>query len=387
MRPRCWLAAPLMLTLALACSDDDTGQTTDSAVPDLGAGADGTTADTGATPDTTPAGSCKPGEAINACTGAAVCKATRDCSLKGGKDLAGSCVNSLCVPDPSADAKVKVNGKFTGTPDLSCLTTAPALPAGPAKATVWGKVTVFGLEETTVGAKLEIFDEGADPDLKTPLGTHTTVAAKAAGTTCTAACGSGKVCMHGKCVKDKDGKFNPIGYFQIKDIPTNKLLVFRASGTGFAATVQYNLWLPADKVGADSMIYEEAYVISDLSKKLIAAAAGVSSIPPGAAAIAGEIHDCKDDVVKGATVSLSLLPQKLTYFDNAGMPDTSATSTHEDGLYAAVNIKPPAGGVMTVAAAARVGGKATRLASYKVKVFADAITIFTSTPWFPGMKK
>ena len=26
MRPRCWLAAPLMLTLALACSDDDTGQ-------------------------------------------------------------------------------------------------------------------------------------------------------------------------------------------------------------------------------------------------------------------------------------------------------------------------------------------------------------------------
>lgn len=383
MRPHRFFALALMLifTLCAACSDDDTGQTTDSAVADLGAKIDGT----GSTPDSA-SGSCQPGAAINACSGAGACKATRDCSPKEGKDLTGSCINALCVPDPAADAKVKESGKWTGTPDLSCLTTAPALPSGPAKATSWGPVTNFGLEDTTVGVKVEIFDEAADADLKTPLGTFTALAAKAAGTTCAAACSSGKVCMHGKCVKEKDDKFNPIGYFAVKDLPTNKLLVVRASGAGVATTVQYNIWLRADKVATDGMIYEEAYVISDLSKKLIAAAAGVSSIPPGGAAIAGEIHDCNDDVVLGATVSLSLLPEKLTYFDGKGMPDITAKATTDDGLYAAVNIKPPTGGVMTVAAAAKVSGKVTRLGSYKVKVFADAITIFTSTPWFPGMK-
>ena len=374
------LALIITLAFSLACSDDDeNGKTT----PDSGTVADtGGARDTGA-PDS--GATCKSGAAINACTGTAACKATRDCSLKDGKDLAGTCVDAICTPDPAAEAKIEVSGKgFTGTPNLACLTTAPALPTGPATGTVWGQVTIFGLEETTVGVKVEIFD-ATDTNLATPLGSSTAVAAAAVGT-CTTACATDRVCMNGKCVKPKDSKTNPIGYWEIKGIPTNKLLIFRASGTGFVQTVQYNLWMPADEVGTDGKIYEEAYVVSELSKKLIAAASGVGSIPPGAAAIAGEIHDCDDEVIKGATVSLSLLPQKLAYFDGNGMPDTAAAATYEDGLYAAVNITPPTGGDMFVSVAGLVGGKAVKIANYKVKVLADAITVLTTTPWYPGMK-
>lgn len=384
MRSSSLFTLPLLLslTLFLACSDDDTGNTTDAGVADSGGKDAKINADVGA-PDGA-ASTCKTGEAINACTGTATCKATRDCSLKDSKDLPGTCVDKVCVPDPAAEAKVEVSGKFTGTPNLACLTTAPALPTGPAAATVWGKITIFGLEETTVGLKVEIF-EATDTALATPLGSHTSVAAAAVGT-CSATCSSAKVCMNGKCVNARDGKDNPIGYYEIKGIPTNKLLIFRVSGKGFASTVQYNLWLPANKVGTDSKIYEEAYVVSDLSKNLIAAASGVASIPAGAAAIAGEIHDCDGEMIKGATVSLSLLPQKLAYFDGNGMPDTSAAATYEDGLYAAVNIKPPTGGDMVVSVAARVGGKVVKVASYKVRIFPDAITVLTTTPWHPGMK-
>ena len=384
MRSRSLFTLPLLLSLTLfiACSDDDTGYTTDAGLADSGGHDSKVGGDIGA-PDGA-ASTCKTGEAINACTGTAACKATRDCSLKGGKDLPGTCVDQQCVPDPAAEAKIEVNGAFTGTPNLACLTTPPTLPTGPATAAVWGKITIFGLEDTTVGLKVEIFD-ATDTTLSKALGSHTSVVAAKVGT-CSTACATDRVCMNNKCVKPKDGKFNPIGFFEITGIPTNKLLIFRVSGTGFASTVQYNLWLPADKVGSDGKIYAEAYVVSDLSKKLIAAASGVSSIPAGAAAIAGEIHDCDDEVIKGATVSLSLLPQKLAYFDGKGMPDTGAAATFEDGLYAAVNITPPTGGDMVVTVAAKVGGKTVKVASYKVKVFADAITVLTTTPWHPGMK-
>jgi len=374
------LALILLLSCSIACSDDDTNGST---TPDSGTLLDKAVSKDVATPDAGAA--CKTGVAINACTGTATCKATRDCSLKGGKDLPGTCVDKLCVPDPASEATVEdSSGKFTAKPNLKCLTTAPALPTGPSTATVWGLVEIFGLEESTVGVKVEIFD-ATDTTLSKPLGSHTAIAAAKVGT-CSTPCASDRTCMNGKCVKPKDSKSNPIGYWEIKGLPTNKLLIFRTTGSGFVKTVQYNLWLPANKVGTDSKIYEEAYAVSELSKKLIAAASGVSGIPAGAAAIAGEIHDCDAEVIKGATVSLSLLPQKMAYFDGKGMPDTSAAATYEDGLYAAVNIMPPTGGDLTVTVGGKVGGKTVKIASYKVKVFPDAITVLTTTPWYPGMK-
>lgn len=63
------------------------------------------------------------GKAINACSGSGSCKATRDCSLTKGSDLAGSCMSKVCAPDPTVEAQSKKSGSW-GAPDLSCLTMA-----------------------------------------------------------------------------------------------------------------------------------------------------------------------------------------------------------------------------------------------------------------------
>ena len=370
------------IVLAAGCSDDDTGTDAgalDSKVSDSAAGEG--TVDTG--PDQA-AATCSMGKAINACTGSGACKATRDCSKASGSDLAGTCMSKLCVPDPTSEAKVKKNDKWDTAPNLTCLSKAPALPAGPTEATLWGPVEPFGMDEDTSGIKVEIFDAVKDPGLKNALGTVTSTAAVDTGD-CTPACDSSKVCLNKACVKEKDSKGNIIGYVEIKKIPTNTMLVFRTSKTGFATTVQYNLWLRADKVSSGR--YKETIVaVTVISKNLIAAAAG-AQVLLGTAAVAGEVHDCDDAVIKGAKVSLSLLPQKLAYFNGDEMPDQKQNETNTDGLYGVVNIKPPAGGAdLQFGAAALVGGKVTQIADFSVKVFPDQITILTPTPWYPGKK-
>ncbi len=380
------LAASLaaVLILSPACSDDDTGKdsgvTGDATVGD-GSAEEGTRSDSGADQKVA---TCSMGKAINACTGAAVCKATRDCS-SAGSDLPGTCFDKLCVTDAASEARVEKNKKWDTAPDLSCLTTAPSLPKGPTEATVWGPVEAFGMGDDTTGVKVEVFDAVKDTELKTPLASTTSAAAKDTGD-CAPACDSGKTCLNGSCVKDKDGDGNPIGYIKLEKIPTNTMLVFRATKTGIATTVQYNLWIKADKVTTKGMYKESVYVVSNVTKNLIAAAAG-AQILLGTAAVAGEIHDCNNEMVKGARVTLSLLPQKLAYFNGKEMPDQKQDETNTDALYAAVNIKPPAAGAeMRVAASARVQGKVVNIGDYTIKVFPEQITILTITPWYPGKK-
>ena len=194
------LALTAAMILAAGCSDDDTGKDAgvpDSKVGDGPAGEGTTTVDNGVDQA---AATCAMGKAINACTGSGTCKATRDCSGASGSDLAGTCLSKLCVPDPTSEAKVKKNDKWDTAPDLTCLTKVPALPAGPADATLWGPVVPFGMGEDTSGIKVEIFDAVKDKELKTPLATSTSAAAKDTAD-CTPACDSSKVCLNGACVK------------------------------------------------------------------------------------------------------------------------------------------------------------------------------------------
>ena len=370
-----WASFALVLC---SCSDSDDPKQTDAALPDTGPAKEASVNEAGSDGATS---KCTIGEAINACT-SGTCKAEKDCSPTGGSGLAGTCVSKQCVPDPKNDAKAKKGSTFDSAPDLTCLTTAPKLPSGPAKATAWGPVTTFGMNAVTTGLKVEIFAPGADPGLKTALGSVTSAEAKAKGT-CSSACTGGKLCMYGKCVSAKDSQGNKTGFWEIKDIPTNKLLAFRVSGTGFVSTVQYNLWVRADKVTKDGAAYEEAYVISDLTKKLIPASAGIAEIAKGNGAVAGEVHDCNDDMVKGATVSFSLRPQKVVYFAS-GLPNATLTETTEDSVYAGLNIAPGTTGDITVTAAVKVGGKVTEIGQQTIRLFADQIVILTTTPWYPG---
>ncbi|MCB9640606.1 MAG: hypothetical protein H6727_17050 [Myxococcales bacterium] len=328
---------------------------------------------------------CKTGEAVNACQGdGTACKSQRDCDKAKGYDQDGTCFSGVCAVNAE---KASVLTKDEMEPDLSCIDTPPALPQGPEKATWWGEVESFGLEGDTPGLKVAIYEHQEFMEKGTSatvLGTDTAKAVTDEGG-CTPTCADGRVCSKGTCVRTSTKSGYKIGYFEIKDLPTNKRLVVIAEGTGYIQTVLYNLWIPADKVDANGFFQESVFAISEVTKTLIPALAGISQIEPGNSAIAGEVQDCQGKQLYGATVTLSLRPEKLSYFNGKGdQPDPTQNETNKDGTYGALNIKPDASGKMKVIFAAKVSGQMKKLLDYEVRALPDAISILTVRPWYPG---
>ena len=328
---------------------------------------------------------CVKGEKIKECSGSSSCDAQKDCGRLDGYDLKGMCRESMCAVVPK-----KQNATLKGdkAPDLSCLTTPPALPQGPKTAIWWGPIETFGLNGDTTDLKVSIYDQEAFlKDSKTsPITTFTANTPKKE-TGCSKTCEADQVCFKKQCIKVQDSKGYSIGYFEFKDLPTNKLLAVKVEGAGFTDTYQFNIWIPADKL-KDGWFKERAFVISDTTKSLIPATAGIAEISPEHSAIAGEIQDCAGEQIQGATVSFSLRPQKLAYFNGDGdQPDPAQQETNKDGTYVALNVKPPADGKIKVLVSANINGKLTTLATYTTKIFPDAITILTMQPWDPSKAK
>lgn len=351
---------------------------------------DGTTTDTGGKSNPGPVtGACKIGTPANVCEVAGKCYAQRDCDALTGRNLDGTCADGLCVAKPTNEAKIE-----NGTIDISCIDSPPELPKGPEKATWWGPVETFGLDSNTSGVLVEIFDYEGDPELKSPLATMTAETPKE-NSTCESACAADRVCFFGKCVKSQNSDGLEIGYFSLKDLPTNKQLVIRTSGPNLVSTIQYNLYIPADKVttvklsdGNDAMVFEErAFAVSKLTRGLIPPTAGIRIPKSDEAVIAGEIQDCKGKQIEGARVAISLTPMKLTYFNGEGdNPDPDFEWTNKDGIYAALNVKVSGTGEVIMRALAKVNGEERIVGKFKARLFKDAVTILTTTPWYPGIK-
>ncbi len=328
---------------------------------------------------------CQTGEGVNACQGeGTACKSQRDCDKTKGYDQTGTCLSGLCALNAE---KASVLTKDEMEPDLGCIETPPALPQGPAKAAWWGEVEAFGLEGDTPGLKVTVYDHQEFMDkgsAATPLGTDTAKAATDEGG-CTPACADGRVCWKKTCVRTALKSGYKVGYFEVKDLPTNKRLMIAVEGKGYIQTLLYNLWIPADKVNADGLYQERVFGISEITKTLIPALAGISQIEPGNAAIAGEVQDCQGRQLYGATVTLSQRPEKLSYFNGKGdQPDPTQNETNKDGTYGALNIKPDASGKLKVVFAAKVGGNVKKLLEYELRMLPDAISILTVRPWYPG---
>lgn len=334
----------------------------------------------------TSSGRCTLGEAINTCKGDGECQAQRDCDPKTGNNLPGTCFDKMCVANPTAESKTEKGED----PDLSCVGKPLELPKGPEKATFFGPAETFGLNGSTIGVSVQVYKYDGNKPLSatTLLGSFTTKNPDDMETQdCAEKCSEDRFCLNKSCVKRQDSAGNDIGYFTIEDIPTNTSIIVKTTGPNLVTTVQYNLWLPADKV-KDGFFQERAFVVTQLTKSLIPGTAGIRKIQDGNGAVAGEIHDCQDRILAGARVSVSLRSQKLTYFNGDGdQPDPSKEETAEDGVYAALNIKlndtSPIGQEVELRSAIKVGGKPTWVASYKARLFADAITILTVLPANP----
>jgi hypothetical protein len=257
----------------------------------------------------------------------------------------------------------------SGPPDLGCF--APAgYPVAGASQTVQmsGTVKIFSHGCESRDVTIEVFKVkrtgGADEaDLDGLVGTAvvTPSGCQATGVaTANMDCG-----IRYECKYAYDG------------VPSETELVIRTKGAFWAPLVDYNIYIPTAEVKGGVWTHDVRALASDDLAAISQAAIG-APITSGKGAVAGEVHDCGDVRLIGATVGTDVQSAgRVIYFTNDEahpLPDLSATSTTKLGLYAAFDIAP---GPVSVGALGLVGGKVTTVGYFRARVFADSVTAVT----------
>lgn len=290
------------------------------------------------------------------------------------------------------------------TPDLSCLTNPGTLDTTHSKmVTLTGYVWVFSNGVTlpgeslpgSSGVKVEVFSENymaGDGSISgSPIAmaytTSSTDKADPVDTTWL------KNCPQGCNLRQ----------YTIPNVPTETPLVIKtsdASGSGNWATVyDYNIYFSNAQVAAgfpgvsscpagDACYDATAAASSDLGT--VANTLGVS-IDGSEGLLAGEVHDCGDVRLYGATVNTDTRAEtQVTYFtedEGNPLPDTTATVTSHLGLFGAINY--PTGKPIRVTATAQDPanpGKFLMLGTYVVQMYPGAVTALSfrgRRPWQP----
>ena len=307
-----------------------------------------------------------------ACTSADVastpCTTHSDCDFSG-KCEAGKALCNKTTKKCTSEAiyYAKVEDLAPSALDLSCYGKAPSLSATPATVTVSGCLVPFGVDASTTGIVVSLFDPQS---LTAPIATFTTVA----GSTLTPPI----VCS--------DDKY---GAFRFTNIATAKRFVAKAVGDAkFHATYRFNVaYDGADAVsGVISGKHAEINIISETTWGTIPPLLGLSSgITKGNAAVAGAIQDCAGNAIANAQVVIDPKPvgTRFGYFNTVvddPKPSLSRHATNLNGLYTAINMPPQ---TFTVKASVVQNGQTIDLGSYAGASFADSVTILSITRPLP----
>ncbi len=277
------------------------------------------------------------------------------------------------------------------TVDLGCLTT-PASTQASTMVTLTGYVKLFADGQDSQGVKIELYKEGTSGALGTLVGSYTTTSTdpyvlEAWSSKCTApGCN--------------------LRTYSIPNVPTYTPLIMRtsdANGSGLWADLyDYNIYIsdpttfgttdPSCKAGADGGMgpmggnattappcYNASAVASTDINAVAATALGASTNPADGV-LAGEVHDCGDVRLSGATVDTDQPhEQEMFYFDDNEddpLPDSSRSTADQGtstlGLFGALNMTV---GVPTrVSATGYYNGTLTLLGTYVVQLFPGAVT-------------
>lgn len=298
-------------------------------------------------------------------------RATPDCSRITGAYKVDVCGVPLKAPAAELSRSSNVEEYAgTGAPNLSCFNPAtyPSKPGTSKPVTIRGIAKIFsnGCESSdlTIEAYTVKRTGGADEaDLDAPVGASFTTPAdcKTEGVASDdpEGCGTRYECN-----------------YELVGVPSETELVIKTTGSQWAPLYEYNVYVPNEDTVDDVWEHDVRALAQDDYSVIPQAALG-GPITQGHGVIAGEVHDCDNVRVIGATVDVDQDKVLTTYFTNNEehpLPDQAAKSTSALGLYASMDIAP---GPVTVGAAGLVNGQVTTVGFFRARVFPDAVTSVT----------
>ncbi len=295
-------------------------------------------------------------------------------------------VNACCawVTPPTTELSRGTNLHYFSssdpTVDLGCLTN-PAPKGTPMMVTLNGYVKLFANGNDSAGVKIEIFQEGTGGALGPLVGT-------AQVTQMSDSYLMPKPTWSTKCPSDGC----TLRRFTYPNVPTETPLIIKtsdANNAGYWADLyDYNVYIAnsplpgtGDPTCVDQMnnpappCYNPTTVAStDINA--VSATVGVATISPGMGLLAGEVHDCGDVRLAGATVDTDQAHGLAMFYFNQDesdpLPDTQATATSPLGLFGTLNM---AAGVPTrISATGIYHGQLTLIGTYTVQLFPGAVT-------------
>ncbi|MEO8877670.1 MAG: hypothetical protein ABI461_18905, partial [Polyangiaceae bacterium] len=273
--------------------------------------------------------------------------------------------------------------------DVGCLASPPA--AGPSQnITLAGYVKLFASGNDSQGVKIEVFQEGANGALGALVGSYTTSGDDAADPPQMPLPTWSTKCPEGGC---------KLRTYFVANVPTETPLIIKtsdATASGqWSDLYDYNIYIANGAAAATSPVpgtgiqgfptsgsfaEYDASTVAGTDVNTVASAAGGLTVAPGKGVIAGEVHDCGDVRISGATVDTDAAHDGPLFYFNENesdpTPDQSrgpqGIGTSNLGLFGALNLA--TGTPIHVSAVGHTGGQTVLLGTYTVQVYAGAVT-------------
>jgi hypothetical protein len=312
----------------------------------------------------------------------ASCSASGSCTSAAPLD---ACCNWVAEPkDPLVDGTGlhRYSAPAGTTPALACLA-SPATQGTSQMVTLTGYVWLFSSGQDSAGVQVDVFTENnpnTDGTISaSPIGSYTTTTTDPidpTDTTWNTKCNNG--CSYRQ--------------YTIQNVPTNTPLVIKTSDAGsmqWATLYDYNVYFSSSDVMGGKVSYDaEAVAGPDLTT--VAQTVG-QTIQPNMGLLAGEVHDCNDVRLGGATVASNSPNNPTTYYftndESNPLPSLEQSDTSVLGLYGFINV--PTGSPVRVSAVAQDpanAGQYLMLGTYTVQVYSGAVTALVlrgRRPWQP----
>jgi len=331
---------------------------------------------------------------------AANCTVPTGPGVEGEGEGPGECtVGTVTMPKPD-EAPVREDAAAL---NLGCIGN-PTVLAQSEAVTVEGCVEIFGLGgRAKRGIEVSLFSDTQNPRVDAPLFGKVSISVIADASdpnnplACDAEDANTPACRSLDCSKE--------GFYRMENIPVHVPLTMKVSKPNddtiidtytFGIIFDYGDALAADGVVSyeANLIYRSTYDSSPTLAGRIVDGQQEIGDGVGRGVIAGEIHDCDDKIVQGASVTSDQedATTKITYFNGDTEdpePQLARQSTNTDGLYVVLNATTDAGkevhtisaGILdpacTTLTSAPADCQCVSLSSRSIEVYPDSVSIVT----------